>query len=111
MLKQVYRYDLESGAFVEPVILGEGVPIPNDCTEVELPTPNWKPIWDGEKLMETITPGELEDLQKPKELEEIDEQTQLKLALAEVAEMQEKEKIATQLAIAELAELIMKGGA
>ncbi|MFB7302630.1 hypothetical protein [Heyndrickxia sporothermodurans] len=66
----VYRFN-ESGKFLEPVELlpdGEGnYNIPEDCTEKELPQPNWKPIFDKGKneWVETITPEELEELTKP----------------------------------------------
>ncbi|WP_066232599.1 hypothetical protein [Heyndrickxia sporothermodurans] len=66
----VYRFN-DSGKFVEPVELlpdEEGnFDIPEDCTEKELPQPNWKPLFDKEKneWVETITPEELEELTKP----------------------------------------------
>jgi len=76
---------------------------------------NFRPLlykFDGEKIILN------EDYEEPEApinegsntLESL-QQENLKLAIAEMAEMQEKERLETQLAIAELAELIVKGGA
>ncbi|MBZ4222501.1 hypothetical protein LAE98_10355 [Bacillus wiedmannii] len=39
--------------------------IPDNATELPLPQPNWKPVWNGEKWIETITQEELDELNKP----------------------------------------------
>ena len=39
--------------------------IPDNATEIPLPQPNWKPVWNGEKWIETITQEELDELNKP----------------------------------------------
>lgn len=55
-------------------------------TEIPLPVPNWKPVWDGEKWIETITEEELEEMNKPKPQEPSElEQLKKKLALTEKA--------------------------
>lgn len=63
---------------------------------------------------EGLTPEEIEALhpsQVPTELELLQaENTELKLALAELAEAQEADKTEMQLAMAELAELLVVGG-
>ena len=71
-MKQVFRFD-DKGYYVEPVILefpdeNGNFEIPSDCTEVELPQPNWKPKWTGEGWEETITPDELESIEAEQEI-------------------------------------------
>lgn len=39
--------------------------IPDNATEIPLPQPNWKPVWNGEKWIETITQEELDEMNKP----------------------------------------------
>ncbi len=71
-MKQVYKYN-DQGKFVEPVIIipnGDGeYELPDNCTDVPLPQPNWKPVFDTVKKewIETITQEELEELQRPSE--------------------------------------------
>lgn len=59
-----YKEDVE----IFPNEVGE-FEIPENCTDVPLPQPNWKPIFDTEKnkWIETITQDELDELQKPSE--------------------------------------------
>ena len=56
-MKLVFRYDNE-GKYMEDVRLKEGQAIPFDCTEKELPQPNWKPIFMGNNWVETATEEE-----------------------------------------------------
>lgn len=60
---KVYRYD-ENGKFHEIFYMDGNAPIPENCTTVPLPQPNWKPVFNREenKWIETITNLELEDL-------------------------------------------------
>lgn len=74
-MKQVYMFDSE-GKFIEPVIIypdeeGNYI-IPDDCTNQELPQPNWKPVFKDGKWVETITDEELAELSKPPEPTEIE---------------------------------------
>ncbi|MNW57374.1 hypothetical protein D3C74_351720 [compost metagenome] len=63
---------------------------------------------------EGLTPEEIEELTKPREPTELEllrsENTELKLAITELAEANENDKTETQLALAELAALITGGG-
>ena len=85
-MKQVFRFNNE-GYYIEPVVLefpdSEGnYKIPDDCTEVELPQPNWKPKWTGEVWEETITLAELDEIrieEKEKEQEEVELHEQVML--------------------------------
>ncbi|OOZ84966.1 hypothetical protein [Bacillus cereus] len=64
--------------------------IPDNATEIPLPQPNWKPVWNGEKWIETITQEELDEMNKPQipqpsELEKFKKQHELmKQALDEL---------------------------
>jgi len=56
--------------------------IPDNATEIPLPQPNWKPVWNGEKWIETITQEELDELNKPQipqpsELDKLKKQQEL----------------------------------
>ena len=69
-MKQLYRFD-EHGYYIEPVIiepdeLGE-YHIPEDCTDIELPQPNYKPKFNKDKLAwdETVSDEELDDILNP----------------------------------------------
>ncbi|MBT2723042.1 hypothetical protein [Bacillus sp. ISL-46] len=57
-MKQVYRFN-EKGHYVEPVMIQDGQKLPFDCTEKELPQPNWKPIFNGVEWVETATEEEM----------------------------------------------------
>lgn len=67
----------------EDVIGYKGVyDIPDNATEIPLPQSNWKPVWNGEKWIETITQEELDELNKPQipqpsELDELKKQQEL----------------------------------
>jgi hypothetical protein len=66
-MKQVYKYD-DEGRYVEPVLIGEEEEIPVHCTDVELPQPNFKPVFQNGAWVETITQEELDELaDKPKQ--------------------------------------------
>ncbi|SFC52073.1 hypothetical protein [Bacillus sp. UNCCL81] len=60
-MKQLYKYD-GNGKYIEPVIIGSDEPIPTDCTEVELPQPNYKPVFKNGAWVETIPEEELEEI-------------------------------------------------
>lgn len=115
-MKQVYKFD-NQGRFVEPIVIfpTDGVyKIPSDCTDKSLPQPNWKPVFNGAKWEETITDEELATLKnQPQPKPEIellkDENLELKLALAEMAETQQSDKTEMQLALAEIAEILLGG--
>ncbi|PEJ69168.1 hypothetical protein [Bacillus wiedmannii] len=82
-MRTFYVYDKQTGRYLENVIIFpsydtttdndgnmiEWIPvyknIPENATEIPLPQPNWKPVWDGEKWIETITEEELEEMNKP----------------------------------------------
>ncbi|EDX65346.1 hypothetical protein BC059799_B0065 (plasmid) [Bacillus cereus NVH0597-99] len=82
-MRTFYVYDKQTGRYLENVIIFpsydtktdddgnviEWIPvyknIPENSTEIPLPQPNWKPVWDGEKWIETITEEELEEMNKP----------------------------------------------
>ncbi|WP_255259412.1 hypothetical protein [Bacillus wiedmannii] len=56
--------------------------IPDNATEIPLPQPNWKPVWNGEEWIETITQEELDELNKPQipqpsELDKLKKQQEL----------------------------------
>jgi hypothetical protein len=57
-MKQVYRFDAD-GNYLEPVILEDEQEIPFDCTDIELPQPNWKPVFNGTEWIETATEEEM----------------------------------------------------
>ncbi|WP_052137780.1 hypothetical protein [Heyndrickxia ginsengihumi] len=84
---QVYKYD-DNGFFVEPVIIDKSedgtYTIPENCTDKELPQPNYKPKFDKDKSewVETLTEEEwLAQLPKPEvtktPLEELQEKYDL----------------------------------
>lgn len=56
-MKQVYRYD-KDGRYLEPILLESEEPTPNNCTDIPIPQPNWKPVFDGVKWVETATDEE-----------------------------------------------------
>jgi hypothetical protein len=62
-MKQVYKYD-NNGNYIEPLLIEDGHNLPNNCTDKEPPQPNWKPVFNGTKWIETITQEELNALQK-----------------------------------------------
>ncbi|HFK1403401.1 TPA: hypothetical protein ACGXK1_005501 [Bacillus cereus] len=82
-MRTFYVYDKQTGRYLENVIIFpsydtktdddgnviEWIPvyknIPENSTEIPLPQPNWKPVWDGENWIETITEEELEEMNKP----------------------------------------------
>jgi hypothetical protein len=53
-MKQVYRFDT-NGQYLEPVLLDDDQSIPNDCTYISLPQPNWKPVFNNGNWVETAT--------------------------------------------------------
>lgn len=98
-MKIVHVYDIETGAYIEDrlfypiyegVVNGDGEviglneiykDIPENSTELPLPQPNWKPVFQDGKWVETITQEELDELNKPKpqeptELEKLRDQVE-----------------------------------
>lgn len=55
--------------------------IPDNATEIPLPQPNWKPVWNGEEWIETITQEELDEMNKPQIPQEPSELEKLKKKL------------------------------
>ncbi|PET77602.1 hypothetical protein CN514_00985 [Bacillus sp. AFS001701] len=71
-MKQVYKFD-ENRIYIEPVLIGDDDPIPLDCTDLELPQPNYKPVFKDGAWVETITEEELEEIQnKPEPKSELE---------------------------------------
>lgn len=73
---EVYKYD-ENGSYIEPVRIEANedgtYTIPENCTEKELPQPNYYPIFDNElsDWVETITEMELVARLSPSWIEEL----------------------------------------
>ncbi|MGM9988887.1 MAG: hypothetical protein ACI35O_16900 [Bacillaceae bacterium] len=100
---QLYRFN-EEGYYIEPVIIdmdknGEYI-IPEDCTEIELPQPNYKPKFNKDRLVweETVSEDELEEiLNPPTQKTEIDvlKENNLKLesALIELTEISSAQEL------------------
>jgi len=71
-VKLLHRYD-ENGLYIEDVMVEMDsmgrYDVPDRCTEVPPPQPNWKPVFDREtgKWVETITQEELDEIHRPKE--------------------------------------------
>lgn len=80
-VKQVYKYD-SSGQYIEPIIIepnnyGEYT-IPSNCTEIELPQPNWKPVFINGEWVETATEEEmLPPPMEPTQLEKLQQEQEL----------------------------------
>lgn len=96
-MKQVYKYD-ENGLFLEPIVIYPNESglyvIPNDCTDKELPQPNWKPVFDKIKKVwvDKITEKEKEALAnfipEKSEVELLrEENAQLNLAIIDLYEI------------------------
>lgn len=64
-MKQVYRFD-DQGHYKEPVMIQEWQQIPSDCTDKELPQPNWKPVFQNGEWIETATEEEKNPVIIPK---------------------------------------------
>lgn len=81
--KKVLQFKTTELQYQEEVYDGyaEVYEYPEYCTEVPVPTSYYKPVWDGEKWIETITEEELEEMNKPKpqeptELEKLQDQVE-----------------------------------
>jgi hypothetical protein len=76
-MKQVYKYD-EEGFFVEPVLIENNEVLPVNCTESELPQPNYKPKFNGVEWVETLTQEQIDEIknqpQPPSELDGLKQQ-------------------------------------
>lgn len=107
---QVYEIDTE-GFYIQPVIIPKESEEESLYISIKPPDGLFKPKWDGEKWVEGLSQKEIDELmntpnsQSPKE-----ELTNLKLAIAELIQTYETDRIELQLAIAELASLISGGG-
>lgn len=109
---------------IEPEIAGYivGVPVPPGLYLPWFDLTAWESRGEDKQTdpssywTEGLTPEEIEELTKPQpsepsELEQLRaENTELKLALTELAEAQEADKTEVQLALAEIAELVSGGG-
>jgi hypothetical protein len=56
-MKQVYKYDV-NGTYLEPVMIEDNEPVPSYCTDIPLPQPNWKPVFQNGTWVETMTEDE-----------------------------------------------------
>jgi hypothetical protein len=57
----VYRFD-KDGFYIEPVTLKEDQEIPANCTDIPLPTVNYKPKFKDAVWVETLSDEEIEVL-------------------------------------------------
>jgi hypothetical protein len=65
-MKQIFKYD-DEGKYIEPILIGDEEEFPENCTDKELPQPNYKPVFKDGEWVETITQEELDELlNKPK---------------------------------------------
>lgn len=67
-MKIIYKYD-SNGNYVPggDLVLDDGAEIPASYTDKPLPIPNWKPVFVYGEWDETITQGELDEIQnRPK---------------------------------------------
>lgn len=109
-MKTLIIYD-DEGYIIQHITGSYRVPVGVPYLETEIPENKMLKFGIGvdvsvephEPIFEDIPKSEVELLK--------DENTTLKLAVAELAEMQEQEKLNTQLALAELAESLTTGGA
>lgn len=106
----------DNAGFILSVRSGEPAPkepVGVPCLWTEIPQGMQLKITDGIGVDVSVTPHQV--LLEPIPPTEIDllkqENTQLSIALAELAQANEQDKIETQLAIAELAELVIGGNA
>ncbi|HFK1403398.1 TPA: hypothetical protein ACGXK1_005498 [Bacillus cereus] len=120
-MRTFYVYDKQTGRYLENVIIFpsydtktdddgnviEWIPvyknIPENSTEIPLPQPNWKPVWDGEKWVETITEEELEEMNKPQphKPSEIEKLNALITEMKNKQQVTEQENAALLLMVAE----------
>lgn len=112
--EQPEETDLEIAGYIV------GVPVPQGLYRPRFDIAAWEAREEGDTSdqsywVEGLTAEEIEELttpqpQEPTELERLRvENTELKLAIAELAEANENDKTETQLALAELAALITGG--
>lgn len=72
-MKLLSRFNV-NGEYVESVMIEDDEQIPADCTEIELPQPNWKPVFQNGGWVETITQDELNAIKNtPPALSEIEQ--------------------------------------
>ncbi|MNO74580.1 hypothetical protein D3C76_655850 [compost metagenome] len=111
--------DPEQQEEAEPSGYIVGVPVPQGLYHPRFDLVAWEAREEGgtsDYWIEGLTSQEIEELTRarPQEPSEIDrlraENTELKLAITELAEANENDKTETQLALAELAALITGGG-
>lgn len=66
-MRTAYLYN-EKGEYIRPVLVnGE---LPENCTWVAPPVPNWKPVFQNGVWVETATEAEKKPIQEPSEIEE-----------------------------------------
>lgn len=118
-LKIVHAYN-EKGEWVSELdkVLPLDATIPSGYTAEPVPQPCWKPVFKNGKWIETdiesyenwLATKDLPVEPHKTEIELLqDENLDLKLALAEIAETQEATKTEMQLALAEMAEALFGG--
>ena len=106
---QVVRID-KNGYFIEDVILKDEEEIPANCIETLVPTKTqgfYKPKWTGTEWIESLTQEEIDAINNA--ATEPTTEEQLMLAMAELDAQRVKDKLETQLAIAELTNTIIGG--
>lgn len=120
---KVFRKIDQDGFFIrdelfdkQPTITEVQVDEEGNDIEVEVNDPSYiaekpeklhRPKWDGEEWIEGLTPEELDEIAaRPTPLSESD---MLMMAMADLDAQREADKLEQQLAMAELAEMLMGG--
>lgn len=88
----------------EQVITEEDIEVPVGHTDIEPPTPNWKPLfnWEANEWIELAT----EEEKQGKAVDDVTELDQLKKENEEL----QKQITDTQIALAEVYEMMLGGG-
>lgn len=113
----IYRKIDENGLFIEDVILSEP-PILTDDNGNTISDPHYinetvpqgfyHPRWNGSEWIEGLTDEEIAEITKPS-VQEPTETDYLMLAMAELDMQRALDKTETELAITELAEIVLGG--
>lgn len=113
-MKLAHRYNMETGEFIENVMLypddqGEYL-IPRDCTDIPLPQPNWKPIFQNGDWVETVVDEDKPVAPDPDSKSEIDtvreEIEEVKLSLEDMGIKSKETDSMTQIGLAELGQSV-----
>ncbi|WP_286909327.1 hypothetical protein [Clostridium sp. UBA1652] len=97
-MKKVLKID-ESGFFVEDVILKDNEIVPSDCIQIQCPNGFYKPKWTGIEWIEGATQEQIDAIKNI--IKEPSQSDIVMIAIAELDAQREKDKLETQLAIAE----------